>query len=76
MNDGSAFPFVMLGMARAGLHEVGETDSLAALVDVRPGDSTGIAVGVVGGYLLARLAWNIRGPQQDRELLDDSSGSG
>lgn len=74
MNDGSAFPFVMLGMGLLGLHEVGETGLRWLLVDVLWATLAGIAVGVVGGYLLARLAWNIRGPQQDRELLDDFLG--
>ena len=76
MNDGSAFPFVMLGMGLLGLHEVGETGLRWLLVDVLWATLAGIAVGVVGGYLLARLAWNIRGPQQDRELLDDFLGLG
>lgn len=34
MNDGSAFPFVMLGMGLLGLHEVGETGLRWLLVDV------------------------------------------
>ena len=66
----------MLGMGLLGLHEVGETGLRWLLVDVLWATLAGIAVGVVGGYLLARLAWNIRGPQQDRELLDDFLGLG
>ncbi len=34
MNDGSAFPFVMLGMGLLGLHELGEFGLRWALVDV------------------------------------------
>ncbi len=76
MNDGSAFPFVMLGMGLLGLHEVGETGLRWFLLDVVWATVAGIAVGVAGGYLLARLVWKIRGPQQKRELLDDFLGLG
>lgn len=75
MNDGSAFPFVMLGMGLLGLHEVGETGLRWVLFDVLWATAAGIALGVAGGYLLARLAWTIRGPQ-GRELLDDFVGLG
>jgi NhaP-type Na+/H+ or K+/H+ antiporter len=34
MNDGSAFPFVMLGMGLLGLHEIGETGVRWVLLDV------------------------------------------
>ena len=76
MNDGSAFPFVMLGMGLLGLHEVGETGMRWALLDVLWATAAGIALGVVSGVLLARLIWKIRGRQQDRELMDDFLGLG
>ncbi|HEX6734503.1 MAG TPA: cation:proton antiporter [Azonexus sp.] len=76
MNDGSAFPFVMLGMGLLGLHEVGETGLRWVVFDVLWATVAGIAVGVAGGYLLACLAWKVRGPQQERELLDDFLGLG
>ena len=76
MNDGSAFPFVMLGMGLLGLHEVGETGIRWLLLDVLWATLAAIAVGVAGGALLARLVWKIRGPRQDRELLDDFLGLG
>jgi NhaP-type Na+/H+ or K+/H+ antiporter len=76
MNDGSAFPFVMLGMGLLGLHEVGETGMRWVLLDVLWATLAGIAVGVVSGTLLARLIWKIRGEKQSRELMDDFLGLG
>lgn len=76
MNDGSAFPFVMLGMGMLGLHEVGATGLRWVMVDVLWATVAGIALGVASGVLLARLVWKIRGPQQSRKLLDDFLGLG
>lgn len=76
MNDGSAFPFVMLGMGLLGLHEVGETGINWILVDVVWATVAGITLGVVAGVLLARLIWQIRGRRQSRELMDDFLGLG
>ncbi|GGC68067.1 cation:proton antiporter [Undibacterium terreum] len=76
MNDGSAFPFVMLGMGLLGLHEVGDTGLRWALLDVLWATVAGILLGVVSGVLLARLIWKIRGQQQSRDLMDDFLGLG
>lgn len=76
MNDGSAFPFVMLGMGLLGLHEVGETGWRWLAIDVVWATVAGVAVGIAGGYLLARLVWKIRGSRQQREMLDDFLGLG
>lgn len=76
MNDGSAFPFVMLGMGLLGLHEIGETGMRWVLLDVLWATLAGIAVGVVCGVLLARLVWKIRGEKQSREMMDDFLGLG
>lgn len=76
MNDGSAFPFVMLGMGLLGLHEVGDTGIRWVLFDVLWATLAGIALGVASGVLLARLIWKIRGQQQSREMMDDFLGLG
>jgi NhaP-type Na+/H+ or K+/H+ antiporter len=76
MNDGSAFPFVMLGMGLLGLHEIGESGLRWALLDVLWATLAGIALGVASGVLLARLIWKIRGQQPSRELMDDFLGLG
>lgn len=76
MNDGSAFPFVMLGMGLLGLHEIGESGLRWVLIDVLWATLAGIAVGILAGVLLARLIWKIRGKQQSREMMDDFLGLG
>lgn len=76
INDGSAFPFVMLGMGLLGLHEIGESGLRWVLVDVLWATLAGIALGVASGVLLARLIWKIRGQQKHRELMDDFLGLG
>ena len=76
MNDGSAFPFVMLGMGLLGLHEIGESGLRWVLIDVLWATLAGIAVGVLAGVLLARLIWKIRGKQQSREMMNDFLGLG
>lgn len=76
MNDGSAFPFVMLGLGLLGLHEIGEDGMRWVLVDVLWATAAGIALGVAAGVLLARLIWKIRGQQIERDLMDDFLGLG
>ncbi|MEO6353420.1 MAG: cation:proton antiporter [Oxalobacteraceae bacterium] len=77
MNDGSAFPFVMLGLGLLGLHEVGESGLRWVLLDVLWATAASIALGAVSGSLLARLIWKIRGSrQQSREIMDDFLGLG
>lgn len=76
MNDGSAFPFVMLGLGLLGLDQVGATGLNWVLVDVLWATLAGVAVGVIGGVALARLIWKIRGEQPGRELMDDFLGLG
>lgn len=76
MNDGSAFPFVMLGLGMLGLHELGESGLRFLLVDVLWATLAGIIIGVSCGAALARLAFKLRGPSLERELMDDFLGLG
>lgn len=76
MNDGSAFPFVMLGLGLLGLHELGESGLQWALVDVVWATSAGIIIGVVLGSALARLAWKLRNGPVKHDLMDDFLGLG
>ncbi len=76
MNDGSAFPFVMLGMGLLGLHEIGEYGWKWVLVDVVWATGAAIVIGVAGGSAVARLGWRLRGKEQKYEILDDLVGLG
>jgi NhaP-type Na+/H+ or K+/H+ antiporter len=76
MNDGTAFPFVMLGLGLLGLHGLGEGGVRWVLVDVFWGMAGGIGIGVVAGVALARLGWWLRGAPQKHHLLDDFLGLG
>lgn len=76
MNDGSAFPFVMLGMGMLGLHELGEFGLRWAMVDVLRATVVGIAIGVIAGIALARLAWKLRDELPEYELMYDFLGLG
>ncbi|MBA3033542.1 MAG: cation:proton antiporter, partial [Gammaproteobacteria bacterium] len=60
MNDGSAFPFVMLGLGLLGLHELGEFGVRWVLMDVLWATLGGIAIGVMSGAALGHLGWKLR----------------
>lgn len=53
MNDGSAFPVVMLGLGLLGLHEMGTGGWRWFAVDLVWATAAGIALGVVAGVALA-----------------------
>ncbi len=71
MNDGSAFPFVMLGLGLLGAHELGDFGWRWVLVDVLWATLAAISIGVLGGAGLARLGWLLRGRAPKHEVLDD-----
>ena len=76
MNDGTAFPFVMLGMGLLGLHELGEFGARWVLVDVLWATLAGIAIGVAAGCGLAHLVAKLRHNRPDIGLLNDFLGLG
>lgn len=76
LNDGSAFPFVMLGMGLLGLHKLGDLGWRWLMVDVLWATVVGIAIGVAAGVALARLGWKLRRAPHQHELLDDFLGLG
>lgn len=76
MNDGTAFPFVMLGLGLLGVHGLGDHGLRWVLVDVLWGIGGGIGIGVLAGVVLARVGWSLRGAPQKHELLDDFLGLG
>jgi sodium/hydrogen antiporter len=76
MNDGSAFPFVMLGLGLLGLHDLGDWTLRWVLVDVLWATVSGIAIGVGAGIALALVVWKLRRPPYEHELMDDFLGLG
>lgn len=76
MNDGTAFPLVMLGMGLLGLHDLGEFGQRWFLADVLWATVAGIAIGVTLGAALGHIAWRLRTRRQGFELLDDLLGLG
>jgi len=76
MNDGSAFPFVMLGLGLLGYQEVGNTGWNWIWHDLLWASAAAIALGVAGGALLATLGWQLRGKDPKHEVLDDLVGLG
>jgi NhaP-type Na+/H+ or K+/H+ antiporter len=76
MNDGTAFPFVMLGLGMLGFHELGEMGWRWILIDVIWATAAAIAIGVAGGAIIARIVWSLRGKAQKHTILDDLVGLG
>lgn len=76
MNDGSAFPFVMLGMGLLGLHKLGEFGQRWMLIDVVWATLTGIAIGIVAGWGLAHISARLRAIWPEPDLLHDFLGLG
>jgi len=78
MNDGSGFPFVMLGLALLG---VGDVDLGAygwkwALRDLLWATGAAFAIGAAAGVALGRLGWLLRNQEPKHEVLDDLVGLG
>ncbi len=76
MNDGSAFPFVMLGLGLLGLHELGDSGLRWVLVDVLWATAAGIAIGVAAGVTLAHAGRKLRQRVPDQPLMNDFLGLG
>ena len=70
-NDGSAFPFVMLGLGLLGLHELGDWGWRWVAVDVIWATIGGLAIGAALGWLMARLVIYLRQQKQQAVGTDD-----
>ncbi len=60
LNDGAAFPFVMLGLGLLGLHGLGTGGWRWVLVDLFWAVLGGLAVGALLGYLVGKLVLYLR----------------
>ncbi len=75
MNDGSAFPFVVLGMGLLGLHKIGFLGWRWLFLDVVWATAAGVIIGWLAGYGLGRVISKVH--QKYRHgLLDDFLGLG
>jgi sodium/hydrogen antiporter len=70
-NDGTAFPFVMLGLGLLGLHDLGENGWRWLVVDVLWAVPGGLAIGWMLGALVGRLVLYLRREHQEAVGLDD-----
>jgi len=65
LNDGTAFPVVMLGLGLLGVHELGTLGWRWLLVDVLWATGAGIAIGAALGTGLGRLVLHLRHRHQE-----------
>ncbi|MES2784147.1 MAG: cation:proton antiporter [Pseudomonadota bacterium] len=71
LNDGTAFPFVMLGLGLLGLHEIGEWGWRWVLVDGVWATASGLTVGALLGLAVGRLVLYLRREHKEAVGLDD-----
>jgi len=71
LNDGSAFPFVMLGLGLLGLHDLGTWGWRWLAVDVLWATGAGLACGWLLGIAIGRLVLHLRRAHQEAVGLDD-----
>jgi NhaP-type Na+/H+ or K+/H+ antiporter len=76
LNDGSAFPFVMLGLGLLGLHDLGASGWRWMMVDMLWATLAGVAIGVAAGTALAHGINALRRSSRRHDLMDDFLGLG
>lgn len=60
MNDGTAYPFVMLGLALCGVKNAADYTGLRGLFDAAWGFTAGLAVGGLSGWITAKTVIELR----------------
>jgi NhaP-type Na+/H+ or K+/H+ antiporter len=76
MNDGSAFPFVMLGLGLLGLHDLGDNGWRWLAVDVIWASGAGIGIGIMAGCGVAWVVQATRKTFTRSEFLENFVGLG
>lgn len=71
LNDGTAFPFVMLGLGLLGVHELGPLGMRWLAVDVLWATVAGLAIGWALGTAIGRLVLFLRREHKEALGLDD-----
>lgn len=71
LNDGSAFPFVLLGLGLMGLHDIGAGGWRWWLVDLLWSTLGGLVIGAALGALIGKLVVHLRTRYQNAVGLDE-----
>ena len=71
LNDGTAFPFVLLGLGAMGLHDLGLFGWRWITVDLLWGTAGGLGVGFLVGTGLARCVRLLRAWRRDAVVFDE-----
>jgi NhaP-type Na+/H+ or K+/H+ antiporter len=71
LNDGTAFPIVMLGLGLLGLHDLGAGGWRWWAIDVAWSTFAGLAIGALFGSAIGRLVLHLRREHQEAVGLDD-----
>ncbi len=71
LNDGTAFPFVMLGLGLLHLHELGSGGWRWWTVDVAWSIVGGLGIGAIAGTLVGRLVVHLRRTHREAVGLDE-----
>jgi NhaP-type Na+/H+ or K+/H+ antiporter len=76
INDGSAFPFVMLGLGLLGLHDLGDAGGRWLVMDVLWATGAGIGIGVLTGWAAGWLVYRLRTAFVGTTFLESFLGMG
>jgi sodium/hydrogen antiporter len=76
LNDGSAFPFLLLGLGLIGHHALGEFGSRWLLVDIVYKIVAAAIVGFIFAYIGSKLVVRAKSKSQDSFVLDEFFGLG
>lgn len=71
LNDGTSFPFVMLGLGLLGLNDLGPWGERWILVDVFWGVLGGLIIGTLMGAGIGKVVAYLRVRHEDTETFDD-----
>ena len=71
LNDGTAFPFVMLGLGLLGVHDIGAAGWRWWAVDLFWAVGVGLAIGALFGTIVARIVLYLRQHHQEAVGLDN-----
>lgn len=71
MNDGTAFPFIMLG-----LHDLGTAGGQWLIKEIIWATAIAVIIGIAGGIAVGKMVWELRGQRTREDVLDDLVGLG